>query len=325
MENPVGARRRTVPDSHNEATIALRESRPPARRLNTVSHLRALANEGARRVPLVSRRAKRISPASSIAEERTGFSFPPVRAGAAPEHGRFNTHNEGEYTRTADAIKPTAVLNLPLLVEIPNGPWACVLEGRLNQLPRAPVESLRRRRFPCREALRTAESEGRGSGNRVDAVCYPWRVMVAATPGQLIEHNYLTLNPSTPRAAITFVGSSRQGRVGLVSGFGLRAAWTSSRAGMNTATMNISIDPAAAHRIEYKLVDAGWYKESTDREQGNLLEFFPQVNIPGHIIAYGTSKGVGVLLLAGRSGEPSTAVEGSTKPPPCSSAGAPRA
>lgn len=289
-ENPVGARR-TIPDSYNEATIALRESRPPARRL-TVS-LRAY-NEGVAFRYQLPRQANLTS--FTIAEERTGFSFPSGALGWVLNMGRFNTHNEGEYTRTAlDAIKPTAVLNLPLLVEIPNGPWACVLEADLTNYPGMYVGGVAHGDGSLVAKLsvppsRKAEEAVIGSTPFVT----PWRViMVAATPGQLIEHNYLTLNLSTPSSGdFSWV---RPGKAAWDWWSGSFARGVDFEPGMNTATMKHYIDFAAAHRIEYMLVDAGWYKESTDREQGNLLEFFPQVNIPD-IIAYGTSKGVGVLL-----------------------------
>ena len=47
--------------------------------------------------------------------------------------GRFNTDNEGEYRRTnLNTIKPASIINLPLLVEIPGGPWVGLLEADLT-------------------------------------------------------------------------------------------------------------------------------------------------------------------------------------------------
>src|SRR5678815_5795941 len=64
---------------------------------------------------------------------------------------------------------------------------------------------------------------------------------------------------------------------------------------MNTATMKHYVDFAAAHHLEFMLIDAGWYHESTDRVQGDLLHPLPEVDVPD-IVQYARAKGVQVLL-----------------------------
>jgi len=60
----------------------------------------------------------------ALAAENTGFYFAREVEAYVLNMGRFNTHNEAEYLRTRlSEIKPSSIINVPLVVEVPGGPW----------------------------------------------------------------------------------------------------------------------------------------------------------------------------------------------------------
>lgn len=310
-ENPFGARR-TVPDHYNEMTVSLREKKAPGRRVDIV--FRAYDEGVAFRYFLPKQEALG---EFTLATENTGFYFAGGTAaaternagsGGAPSPtgpyvfalnmGRFNTHNEGEYLRTAlRDIKPVSIVNLPLLIEMPGGgPWVALLEADLTDyagmyvggVPGIPNALTAKLSTP---PDRKAEQAVIGTTPKAT----PWRIlMVAPTPGRLIETNYLVLNLSAP-CAIADTSWIKPGKAAWDWWSGSYATGVKFKPGMNTATMKHYIDFAAAHRLEYMLVDAGWAPVPAGERIEDILRFIPEVNIPA-IIAYGKAKGVKVLL-----------------------------
>ena len=284
--------KRVIPDRYNEMTVSLRERRVPGRRLDII--LRAY-NEGLAfrySLPRQDALGKFI-----LASENTGFYFAADASAFALNMGRFNTHNEGEYLRIPlRAIKPVSIINLPLLVEIPGGPWAALLEADLTDyagmsiggvpgIPNALVSKL----SPAPD--RKVEEVVIGATPKAT----PWRVLLLSpTPGGLIESNYLLLNLN-PACALADTSWIKPGRAAWDWWSGSYATGVDFKPGMNTATMKHYIDFAAAHRLEYMLVDAGWAPPVPDSRLEDILHYIPEVNIPD-IIAYGRSKGVKVLL-----------------------------
>ena len=126
-ENHFGALR-TVPDKYNQLTVSLRERRAPGRRMDVI--FRAY-NEGVAFRYFLPRQVA--IEKFALASENTGFYFARDDSAYALNMGRFNTHNEGEYLplKLTD-IKPVSIINLPLLVQVPGGPWVAVLEADLT-------------------------------------------------------------------------------------------------------------------------------------------------------------------------------------------------
>jgi alpha-glucosidase len=291
-ENPFGARR-TVPDHFNEMTVSLREKKAPGRRVDLI--FRAYDEGVAFRYFLPKQEALG---EFTLAAENTGFYFAGIPYAFALNMGRFNTQNEGEYPRTAlRDIKPASIVNLPLLVEMPGGgPWVALLEADLTDyagmyvggVPGIPNALTARLSTP---PARKAEQVVVGTTPRAT----PWRiVMVAPTPGRLIETNYLVLNLSAP-CAIANTSWIKPGKAAWDWWSGSYATGVKFKPGMNTATMKHYIDFAAAHRLEYMLVDAGWAPVPAGERIEDILHFIPEANVPA-IIAYGKAKGVKVLL-----------------------------
>jgi alpha-glucosidase len=282
---------RDVPDHYNQLRISLREKPAPGRQVDVI--FRAY-NEGAAVRYFLPQQAALEK--FTLMAENTGFYFATDASAFALNKGRFNTDNEGEYRRTnLNMIKPASIINLPLLLEIPGGPWVALLEADLTDYAGMYVGGV-----PGFEnALVSKLSPGPDRWDQVvigsTPKATPWRVLlINDRPGGLIESNYLILDLSTPTA----IGDTSW----IVPG---KAAWdwwsgdfarnVNFQPGMNTATMEHYIDFAAEHHLEYMLVDAGWYPAKDYTHPGNILTYVPEVNVP-EIIAYGKQKGVKVLL-----------------------------
>ena len=291
-ENRFGAKR-DVPDRYNQLIVSLKERNVPGRLVDLI--FRAY-NEGAAFRYVLPRQEALGS--FTLASENTGFYFAGEVSALALNMGRFNTQNEGEYPRTKlEDIKPISIINLPLLVELPGGPWAAILEADLTDyagmylggaagFPNGLVSKL------SVPPSRKAEEAVIGATPKAT----PWRIlMVGPTPGNLIESNYLVLNLSAP-CAVADTSWIMPGKAAWDWWSGSFAKNVPFTPGMNTATMKHYIDFAAAHHLEYMLVDAGWAPPSAaDPRLEDILKFIPEANIP-EIIAYGKSKGVKVLL-----------------------------
>jgi alpha-glucosidase len=319
-ENPFGARR-LVRDHYNELTVSLREKSAPGRRLDLV--FRAYDDGVAFRY-LVPR--QEALGEFTIASESTGFYFaggssgaalasaspaasapasgstspsePPYPFAYALNMGRFNTQNEGPYLPTAlRDIKPVSIINLPLLVKMSGaGPWVALLEADLADYAGMYVGGVPGVANALSVKLSTPprrKAEQAVIGRTPKST--PWRVvMVATTPGRLIEANSLILNLNPP-CALADTSWIKPGKAAWDWWSGSYATGVNFKPGMNTATMEHYIDFAAAHGLEYMLVDAGWAPLAADGRLEDILGFIPEANIPA-IIAYGKAKGVRVLL-----------------------------
>ena len=289
-ENPFGAKR-TVPDRYNQLTVSLRERRAPGRRLVLI--FRAYDEGVAFRYFLPKQDAIE---KFTLASENTGFYFAGDAAAFALNLGRFNTSNEGEYWRTnLSQIKPASIVNLPLLVEMPGGPWVGLLEADLTDYAGMYVGGVP----GLDNALVSKLSPTRA---RMDQVVVgsapkatPWRVLlVSPQSGGLIENNYLILNLSEP-SVLKDTSWIQPGKAAWDWWSGSFAKNVDFKPGMNTPTMKHYVDFAAAHHLEYMLVDAGWYPAIDYTHPEDILRHVPEVDVPG-IIGYAKQKGVKVLL-----------------------------
>lgn len=120
----------------------------------------------------------------------------------------------------------------------------------------------------------------------------PWRyVMVADSPGQLLENNYFVLNLNEPNQ-IEDTSWIKPGKV-------IREVTLSTQGGI------ACIDFAAQHNIQYVEFDAGWYgNEYDDASDATTVTVDPKrspgpLDLP-YIIDYANSKGIGILLYVNR-------------------------
>jgi alpha-glucosidase len=289
-ENPFGAQRR-VRDHYNQLTVSLRERNKPGRKLDLI--FRAYDEGVAFRYVLPQQ-----EPIQKfvLASENTGFYFAQDADAFALDLGRFNTNNEGEYRRIRlSDLKPASVVNLPLLVEMPGGPWVALLEADLTDYAGMYVGGVP----GVDHALVSKLSPPPG---RMDEVVVgttpkatPWRVLlVNPRPGGLIETNYLILNLNPP-CGLKDTSWIKPGKAAWDWWSGSFARGVDFKPGMNTATMMHYVDFAARHRLEYMLIDAGWSPQIDDTHPQDIVRHTSAVDVPA-IIKHAQERGVKVML-----------------------------
>jgi len=289
-ENPFGAQHK-VRDHYNQLQVSLRERQAPGRRVDLT--FRAYDEGIAFRYFLPKQEGLE---KFTLMAENTGFYFARDVFAYALNLGRFNTSNEGEYRRISlSEIKPASIINLPLLVEVPGGPWVGLLEAELTDYAGMYVGGVP----GVENALvsRLSPLPGRmdevATGSAPKAT--PWRVLlVNSQPGGLIESNYLILNLSQP-CALADTSWIKPGKAAWDWWSGSFARNVDFKPGMNTATMKHYVDFAARHHLEYMLIDAGWYPAKDYTHPVDILHHTPETDVPA-IISYAAKKGVKVLL-----------------------------
>jgi alpha-glucosidase len=171
----------------------------------------------------------------------------------------------------------------PLTMEIDENTFLAVAEARL-------VDYARMKLNPSgNHALVSALS----SPVKADLpMTTPWRViMVAESPGRLLENNYLLLNLNDP-CAIEDTSWIRPGKV-------IREVTLTTTGG------KACVDFAAGHGLQYVEFDAGWYgHEYADDSDATTVTVDPKRS-PGpldlkEVIRYAEERGVGILLYVNR-------------------------
>lgn len=267
--------RRDVPDRYRELTVRLRDKAAPHRPLDLI--VRAYDEGVALRY--------RIGGQGTFlyASDYTDFSFP-EGSQAWEEHG-----TEGPYSRVpVQDIKSGC--ERPLTVELPSGKYASVLIADIDNYPRALLSPVR-----GKPGVLTSDLGGpvRGTAPFENA----WHaILLADSPAQLIERNYLVLNLNPP-SRLADTSWIRPGKV-------MREVT------LSTAGGKAVVDFAARYGLQYVEYDAGWYGHEYD-DVSDATRVSPDParirNIPNHggldlaeVIRYARSKDIGVILYVNR-------------------------
>ncbi len=213
-----------------------------------------------------------------FARERTEFRF-------TADHRAWPVYSaQGEY-RATTLSKVGSGCERPLVLQAEDGPYLAVGEARL-------VDFARMKLAPLEGVANGLVAEL--SGKAICALPFrsPWRVvMVADTPGELLEAGDLLLNLNDP-CAIPDTSWIRPGKV-------LREVTLTTEGG------RACVDFAAANGIEYVEFDAGWYgHEYDDASDATTVTVDPKrspgpLDLP-HVIEYAEERGVGILLYVNR-------------------------
>jgi alpha-glucosidase len=316
--------RRDIPDHYNQLTVMLRERSGPKRRLDLI--FRAY-NEGmAFRYVLP---AQDSIAQFTLAAENSGFYFPSEVFAFALNLGSYATAYEASYEHgSLNEIKPSSIIGLPLLIQMPQGPWVALLEADLTNYAGMYVggvpgvsNALTTKLSPMpgwdpaamgtyTEVVRTEHDlgstwqlalekmllkrtgESAGSEDVVQGttpMTTPWRVLLIATrPGDLIESNYIVLNLSST-LKLKDTSWIKPGKAAWDWWSGSMARDVDFKPGMNTATMKHYVDFAADHHLEYMLIDGNWSPFN------DITRSIPEIDMP-EILAHAKEKGVKVLL-----------------------------
>ncbi|MFH1718907.1 MAG: glycoside hydrolase family 97 N-terminal domain-containing protein [Planctomycetota bacterium] len=271
--SPVYAERETIRDNYNQLVVELKESQPPHRLL----HLTFRAyDEGAAFCYTIPQQDTLIR--LRLSAEKTQFRF-------TADHTAYATYSaQGEYSKVPlSEIKDNC--ERPLTIQISDGPFVAVAEARL-------VDYARMRLSPDKDRPHTLVSSLDSEVESAVPLTTPWRVvMVAGTPGELLERNYLILNLNEP-CAISDTSWIKPGKV-------IREVT------LTTAGGKACVDFAAEHNLQYVEFDAGWYgHEYSDESDAATVSVDPKRSKGPldlyHVIDYAKKRGIGIILYVNR-------------------------
>ncbi|MCC5048834.1 glycoside hydrolase family 97 protein [Xanthomonas campestris] len=238
-----------------------------------------------------------------IRNELTSFAFPRDYPCWTLNLGRFGTSHEGEYDAiAASKLRPHNLLELPLVCQTDaQGTTLAIGEANLRDYAglyltgRADgglgVSAKLSPRLDQPALAVSIDAQGRDFAT-------PWRViMLGDTPASLIDSNLITLLNPPPAFDASWV---RPGKSAWDWWSGSLASGV-AQPGMNTATIQRYIDHAHQLKLEYMLIDDGWYHGSTGDGQYNsdadIRRPVAQLDLPG-LVTYGRQRGVGLWLWA---------------------------
>ncbi|HET6395792.1 MAG TPA: glycoside hydrolase family 97 protein [Pseudoxanthomonas sp.] len=240
-----------------------------------------------------------------VREDLTGFLFPRDYACHALNLGRFGTSHEGEYDPIdASRLRAHHLIELPLVCATGvGGTTFAIAEADLDRYAglylagrsdgRLGVEArLSPRLDEPQVAVRLPRDAIAAGGHPT-----PWRVlMLGDSPGRLIESNLIAnLNPPTPLDDTSWIRPGKSAWDWWSGGL----APDVPQPGMNTATLRRYIDHAAALKLEYMLIDDGWYVGSTGDGRyhpgADVTRPIPEVDLPA-LVRHARERGVGLWL-----------------------------
>ncbi|MHC4566289.1 MAG: glycoside hydrolase family 97 protein [Planctomycetota bacterium] len=271
--SPVYGQRKTIRDNYNQLIVDLKKSRSPHRRLRLT--FRAY-NEGAAFRYTVPKQntLKRFV----ISAEKTQFRF-------GDDHAAYATYSaQGQYSKVP-LSKLKNNCERPLTIEINERLLAAVAEAGL-------VDYARMRLSPDNGRAHAVVSSLASEVEATAPLTTPWRVvMLAKTPGELLERNYLIVNLNKP-CAIKDTSWIRPGKV-------IREVTLTTAGGM------ACVDFAAEHNLQYVEFDAGWYgHEYSEESDARTISVDPKRSkgpLDLHaVIEHAKQQDVGIILYVNR-------------------------
>lgn len=261
---------------YNEAAIEFRDAQPPHRILKLV--FRAYDEGIAFRYVLPEQpglgELRQQIPRIQINGEHSEFRFP-------ADHPAWATYAaQGQYSRIpVSQIKPGC--ERPLVLEAGTDTYVALGEAGL-------IDFARMKFAPLGNGQAGVVSRLEGKVSLPLRMDTPWRVvMVAESPGKLLENNGIFLNLNEP-CALADTSWIKPGKV-------LREVTLTTQGG------KACIDFAVKHNLQYILFDAGWYgPENSPKSDATAVNLDPArskgpLDLP-EVIRYGNEHGVGVIL-----------------------------
>ena len=270
---PVYGRRSSIRDNYNQIVASLRQRRPPHQRVDLVFRC---YDSGAALCYTIHKSGSRREIA--IAGENTEFRF-------LGDHVAWSTRSaQGAYAKTTlSRIGPGA--ERPLTVKIDENTYVALAEARLVDFARMKLSS----RGGKSNCIVSALS---GGVNAPLPVTTPWRViMLAESPGRLLENSHIILNLNEP-CAIKDPSWIRPGKV-------IREVT------LTTAGGKACVDFAARHNLQFVEFDAGWYGHEYDGKSDATTVTVDPRRSPGpldlhEVVRYASRRGVGIILYVNR-------------------------
>ncbi len=248
--------------------------------------------------------------------EQAEFSFakdwntwiPYVREKYDTFEQQFHNSFENYYEHAAlSQTNPKRLAFLPLVVDADNGIKVCITESDLYNYPGMYLNggstSLKGVFTPY------PETEEQGGHNNLEITVtsfenyiakaqagqsFPWRIISVVPEAKDLTNLDLTWLLGRPQAAGSDFSWVRPGKVAWDWWNDWNLYGVDFRAGINNETYKYYIDFAAAHGIEYVILDEGW----AVNKKADLFQVIPEINLE-ELVSYANSKNVGLILWAG--------------------------
>jgi alpha-glucosidase len=220
----------------------------------------------------------------------------------------FNSF-ENTYTHTPlSKFDSKRLAFLPVVVEVANGKKLCITEADLEDYPGMylnnndgshsltgvfapyPKETKQGGHNMLQQLVQQREEYiARCKGTRN----FPWRVMTVATSDKQLVDNDMVYRLASP-SRVNDVSWVKPGKVAWDWWNDWNISGVDFKSGVNNETYKYYIDFAAAHKIEYVILDEGW----AINKKADLMQVVPEIDIK-ELVDYGKQKNVGIILWAG--------------------------
>ena len=233
--------------------------------------------------------------------EEARFPFAGAWNAYFPKEDGFMSHNERKYPyQPLNDIPQGTLATLPAVVDAPRGIKVAIAESDVEDypglwlagtgsgtldatFPAFPLEEKKERDRDIK-VVRRADYLAETRGTRT----YPWRILgIASKDADLLTSSlvYLLAAPSE----IADTSWIRPGKVAWDWWNAWNLHGVPFKAGVNTETYKHYVDFAAKNKIEYVILDEGWY------ELGDVLKVVPELEME-KLLAYAREKNVGIVL-----------------------------
>lgn len=288
----------TVQDEYNEMTLRMKDDYSVV--------VRAYNDGAAYRLLLRGKGSKKITDEASVFTFARDYdAFVPyvndLRDSAYPYSFSFESYYDES---PISKMYTDSLAIVPLLVKLPDGKKALIMEGDLEGYPGmflvkgaasnsiearfAPVPLSEKiggfselNLIPTSTAPYIAEVNGEAK--------LPWRAVAVSTDDRQLANNDMAQRLASP-SRLTDTSWIQPGKVAWDWWNNWNIIGVDFPAGINTPTYKHYIDFASENNLEYIIVDEGWSKES-------LMDPIAEINIP-ELVRYGKEKNVKVILWA---------------------------
>lgn len=240
-----------------------------------------------------------------VAGEEAVFRFPDGASGWIAFAKSFHTSYENVYTPLPLAdIGADRFGFAPVLVELPGGLRAAVTDVDVEEYPgmflsgdggKEPALVGKFAPFPLEERLRAKSDRELEVIRAADFIAvtkgprsFPWRLVAVAERDADLISSDITYRLSPP-LRLKDTSWIRPGKVAWDWWNDLNLYGVDFEAGVNTATYLHFVDFAAAHGIEYVILDEGWSVPA------DLFKVNPDIDLP-RILNHAREKNVGIIL-----------------------------
>ena len=247
-----------------------------------------------------------------IKSEEVSFNFSPNDTIYFPQEESFISHNERLYKKFPfSQAQPDSFCSLPTLIKTHYGTNVLITEADLEDYPGLWLKINKEHTLTGihpNYVLKAEVDRDKDSriikragyiANTIGTRTFPWRVMmIAETDADLILNQmvYLLSKPLQLKETSWI----KPGKVAWDWWNALNIYGVDFKSGINTKTYKYYIDFASKYKIEYVILDEGWYKSSATEPgnpniPGDITDVVPAINMK-ELLSYAKEKNVGIIL-----------------------------